>query len=123
MKQAGNDCSPEAIAARRGGINFLPGRVRFGGYPLSLFAQSVSNTVGRAVVDRSGLAGNWDFELNFAAPPPQGPPPPGAELAPTDPDAPHLFTAVREQLGLKLASTKGPIEVLVIDSIEMATPD
>ena len=135
LKRAGNDCSPEAIAARRGapppapgtgpvcGINFLAGRVRFGGYPLSLFAQTISNQVGRAVVDRSGLAGNWDFELNFAAPPPQGPLPPGVELPPTDPDAPDLFTAVREQLGLKLESTKGPIEVLVIDSIETATPD
>jgi len=135
LKPAGNDCSPEAIAARRGapppapgtgpvcGINFLAGRIRFGGYPLSLFAQTVSNTVGRAVVDRSGLAGNWEFELNFAAPPPQGPLPPGVELPPTDPDAPDLFTAVREQLGLKLESTKGPIEVLVIDSIETASPD
>jgi len=135
LKPAGNECSPEALAARRGapppapgtgpicGINFLAGRVRFGGYPLSLFATSVSNQVGRAVVDRSGLTGNWDFELNFAAPPPQGPLPPGVELPPTDPDAPDLFTAVREQLGLKLESTKGPIEVLVIDSIEPATPD
>jgi uncharacterized protein (TIGR03435 family) len=135
LKPAGNDCSPEAIAARRGapppapgtgpvcGINFQAGRIRFGGYPLSLFAQSISNTVGRAVVDRSGLAGNWDFELNFAAPPPQGPLPPGVEVPPTDPDAPDLFTAVREQLGLRLESTRGPIEVLVIDSIETATPD
>ena len=135
LKPAGDQCSPEAIASRRGapppapgtgrvcGVNFLAGRIRFGGYPLSLFAQTVSNTVGRAVVDRSGLAGNWEFELNFAAPPPQGPLPPGVELPPTDPDAPDLFTAVREQLGLKLESTKGPIEVLVIDSIETASPD
>ena len=48
---------------------------------------------------------------------------PGVELPPSDPDAPDLFTAIREQLGLKLEATKGPVEVLVIDSIEMATPD
>jgi uncharacterized protein (TIGR03435 family) len=47
----------------------------------------------------------------------------GVELPPPDPDAPDLFTAIREQLGLKLEATKGPVEVLVIDSIEMATPD
>jgi len=135
LKTAADNCSPEALAARRGapppapgtapvcGIQVLPGRVRFGGYPLSLFAQMISNQLGRAVVDRTGLTGNWDFEMTYAAPPPQGPLPPGVELPPSDPDAPDLFTAVREQLGLKFESTKGPIEVLVIDSIEPATPD
>lgn len=135
LKTAADNCSPEAIAARRGapppapgtgpvcGIQWLAGRVRFGGYPLSLFATTVSSQVGRAVVDRTGLTGNWDFEMTYAAPPPQGPLPGGAEPPPTDPDAPDLFTAVREQLGLKLEATKGPVEVLVIDSIEKATPD
>lgn len=135
LKPAGNDCSPEAIASRRGspppapgtgpvcGIQWLAGRVRFGGYPLALFANSVSGQVGRAVVDRTALSGNWDFEMKYAAPPPQGPLPAGVEPPPLDPDAPDLFTAVREQLGLKLEATKGPVEVLVIDSIEMATPD
>ena len=135
LKAAGDDCSPERLAARRGapppapgsgpvcGMQVLPGRVRFGGYPLSLFASLISNQLGRAVVDRTNLTGNFDFEMTYAAPPPNGPLPPGVELPPTDPDAPDLFTAVREQLGLKFESTKGPIEVLVIDSIELATPD
>ena len=48
---------------------------------------------------------------------------PACELPPSDPDAPDLFTAIREQLGLKLDATEGPVEVLVIDSIETATPD
>jgi len=135
LKTASGDCSPEAFAARRGappptpgqgpvcGIQGLPGRIRFGGYPLTLFAQTISNQVGRAVVDRTGLAGNWDFEMKYASPPPNGPLPPGVELPASDPDAPDLFTAIREQLGLKLEATKGPVEVLVVDSIEMATPD
>jgi len=42
---------------------------------------------------------------------------------PLDPDAPNLFTAIQEQLGLKLESTKGPVEVLVIDSVQHPTPD
>jgi uncharacterized protein (TIGR03435 family) len=135
LKPAGNDCSPDAIAARRGspppapgtgpvcGIQWFPGRVRFGGYPLELFANAVSGQVGRAVVDRTALAGNWDFEMKYAAPLPQGPAPAGVEPPPLDPDAPDLFTAVREQLGLKLEPTKGPVQVLVIDRIERATPD
>jgi uncharacterized protein (TIGR03435 family) len=136
LKPASGDCSPAALAARRGapppapgtsppvcGIQAGPGRIRFGGFPLSLFANSISGRVGRAVVDRTGLTGNWDFELTFAAEPPRGPLPPGAEPVAVDPDAPNLFTAVQEQLGLKLESTKGPIEVLVIDSVQPPTPD
>ena len=135
LKPATDACTPEAIAARRGapppapgtgpvcGMQILPGRVRFGGFPLSLFANLISNQVGRAVVDRTGLAGNWDFEMTYTPPPSQGPPPPGASLPPADPDAPDLFTAVREQLGLKFDAIKGPIEVVVIDGVEQATPD
>ena len=61
--------------------------------------------------------------MTYAPPPSQGPPPPGVQLPPVDPDAPDLFTAVREQLGLKFDATKGPIEVVVIDGVEAATPD
>jgi uncharacterized protein (TIGR03435 family) len=130
-------CSPEELAARRGapppaqggpppvvcGIQQGPGRIRFGNYPLSLFANNVSARVGRAVVDRTGLTGNWEFELEFQPEVPPGQLPPGAAPPPVDPDAPNFFTAVQEQLGLKFDATKGPVEVWVIDSIEHATPD
>jgi len=43
---------------------------------------------GRAVVDRTGLTGNWDFEMKYATRPPNGALPPGVELPPPDPDAP-----------------------------------
>jgi uncharacterized protein (TIGR03435 family) len=131
------DCSPAALAARRGGpppapgtpfpvcgIQQGPGRIRFGGYPLSLFALQVSNRLGRAVVDRTDLKGNWNFELTFAAEvPPAGALPPGVDPPAVDATAPDLFTAMREQLGLKFDATKGPVEVLVIDSISQPTPD
>ena len=136
LKPASGDCSPAAFAARRGGpppaagappavcgMQQGPGRIRFGGFPLSLFANGISNRLGRAVVDRTGLTGNWDFELSFAAEVPPGSLPPGAPPPPPDPDAPDLFTAVREQLGLKLESTKGPVDVLVVDSVQQPTPD
>ena len=139
LKPASDDCSPEKLAARRGapppsaggpppivcGIQQGPGRIRFGGFPLTLFANSISNRVGRAVVDRTGLTGNWDFEMSFA---PELLPgqqlPLGAEPPPpADPDQPNFFTAVQEQLGLKLDATKGPVEMLVIDKAERPTPD
>jgi uncharacterized protein (TIGR03435 family) len=69
------------------------------------------------VIDRTGLTGGWDFELTFA------PENPGPEAPPADPNAPSFFTAIQEQLGLKLEATKGPVEVLVIDSVEKPTED
>jgi uncharacterized protein (TIGR03435 family) len=99
------------------------GRIAFGGMPLSLFASSLAGTVGRVVVDRTNLEGNWEFELTYAPDPGQlavGPlaPPPGFEPPPVDPTLPSLFTALEEQLGLKLQAARGPVEVLVIDSVE-----
>ena len=75
--------------------------------------------VDRIVLDRSGLTGNYAFDLRFT---PVGQ---GGAPAPT-PDAmprPDFFTALREELGLKLEPQRVPIEVLVIDGIERPTPD
>ena len=99
-----------------------PGRIAFGGLPISTFANGLAGQVGRVVVDRTGLEGNWDFELKFTAEPPAGLPP-GTELPAPDPNAPSIFTALQEQLGLKLQATKGPVEVFVIDSVEQPIPD
>jgi uncharacterized protein (TIGR03435 family) len=134
LKPAGPECSPESLAARRGaapgtlpplfcGIqNRGPGRIAMAGMPLSFYANFVSGQVGRFVVDRTGLTGNWDFELTFA--PPQAPP--GAAAQPAgvvDPNLPDLFTALREQLGLKMDPTKGPVDVLVVDSAQQPVVD
>jgi uncharacterized protein (TIGR03435 family) len=131
LRQSGDDCARAMEAARKGGPppqmlcgvrqNF--GRIQFAGFPLSQFANGLAGQVGRVVVDRTGLTGQWDFELTFAPEPPRGPLPPGVELPPVDPNAPSLFTAIQEQLGLKLESTKGPVEVLVVDSIERPIAD
>jgi uncharacterized protein (TIGR03435 family) len=79
------------------------------------FARVLSflNVLGRPVVDRSGLTADYEFELRWT--------PDGARQA--DPDLPSLFTAVQEQLGLKLEATTGSVEMLVIDSVERPTPD
>jgi uncharacterized protein (TIGR03435 family) len=79
--------------------------------------------VDRFIVDRTGLTGIFDVDLQWTpgrlppgAGPPGGPPP-------VDPNRPSIFTAVQEQLGLKLESAKGPVDVLVIDHIERPTED
>ena len=99
------------------------GRIQMGGFLVSEFARSLQGLAGRLVLDRTGLKGPYDLELSFAQDRPNGPLPPGVEVPPADPNAPNVFTALQEQLGLKLESTKAPIEVLVIDSIEQPTPD
>jgi uncharacterized protein (TIGR03435 family) len=85
-----------------------PGRFVFVGSPISLFAGVLSLPMGRTVVDRTGLEGPFDFEVTYA---PEGP-----NAAPSD--APSLFTALQEQLGLKLDPDKELVEVLVVQRIE-----
>jgi uncharacterized protein (TIGR03435 family) len=105
------------------GMRGTLGRLTVNSMPMNLFANNLSQRMQRVVVDRTGLTGGWDFELTFAPEAPAGPLPPGAELPPVDPNAPSLVTAIQEQLGLRLQSTKGPVEVLVVDAIERPTSD
>ena len=98
------------------------GMVRFDGFPMSQVAGMFTGQAGRIVVDRTGLTGNWQFVLTFLPEQPLAGPPGGAE-PPIDPNAPSFFTALQEQLGLKLESTKAPVTVAVIDSAEHPTDD
>jgi bla regulator protein blaR1 len=105
-----------------------PGRVEVGGQPISQLATLLSNQVGRSIIDKTGLTGRYDLQLSFLPDAgrgaPIGPPPPGATaLPPIDPDAPSIFTALQEQLGLKLESGRGPVDVIVIESVEPPTED
>ena len=106
------------------GMMIGPGQVTAGGMPIRQLAQMLSQLTQRIVEDRTGLAGNFDIDLTFTPERmPQGAPPPGVQLPPIDPNGPSVFTAVQEQLGLKLESERGPVEVLVIDHVERPTPD
>jgi uncharacterized protein (TIGR03435 family) len=85
---------------------------RFGGIPMSRLAtETLARVDDRFVVDRTGLTGTYDFTLRYAIEPK-----PGSEL-------PSLFTALQEQLGLKLVPDRARVPVLVIDRIERPTPD
>jgi uncharacterized protein (TIGR03435 family) len=95
---------------------------------MAQFAALLSGRVQRIVVDRTGLTGNFDLDLTWTPDQiPQGPPglpPPGAPPLPSiDPNGPSIFTAVQEQLGLKLESSKGAVDVVVIDRAEHPTED
>jgi uncharacterized protein (TIGR03435 family) len=96
-----------------------------GDVPMQQLAQLLSTRVGRSVVDKTGLTGRYSFNLEFTPDqmPPPGATPPGVTLPPINPDGPSIFTALQEQLGLKLESARGEVDMVVIESIEQPTPD
>ena len=75
----------------------------------------MSIQTGRAVIDRTGLSGRWDLHVEYAPTP--------AAAGAADANLPDLFTALQEQLGLKLESATGPVQVFVVDRLERPTPD
>jgi uncharacterized protein (TIGR03435 family) len=97
------------------------GQLLTGGTPMARLAtQVLSQLTGRIVVDRTGLTGTYDIDLKWSPTPdqlPPGPPPPGFVPPPIDPNGPSLYTALQEQLGLKLENARGPVEVLVIEKL------
>jgi len=104
------------------------GLLQFHGLPITFLVQILSTQLGRTVVDKTGLTGKYDFSWQFKPSASQirafgGAPADDASNGassgiPADPDGTDLFTAVQEQLGLKLESGKGPVEIIVIDHIE-----
>lgn len=94
------------------------------GIPLTVFANLISNQVGRTVLDKTGLKGNFTFKLTFAPDTLQQPwaADKGTDHPlSTDADGPSIFTALQEQLGLKLDPQKGPVDVVVIDEAQKAS--
>jgi uncharacterized protein (TIGR03435 family) len=96
-----------------------PGRTKCVGRAVAI--STIANTLGvnadeqRPVIDKTGLSGTFDFTLEWA-PHFNGPLPPG--YPEPDPTAPTFLEAIKEQLGIKLEPTAGPIQVLVIDHVE-----
>jgi len=105
-----------------------PGLILAGGTTMAGLAQQLSRITGSIVEDKTGLTGQFDYELKYAPDPGMGgrgdlPPLPGGAPPPAASDAPSIFAALQEQLGLKLESGKAPVEVLVIDSAEKPSAD
>lgn len=101
------------------GMRISVGRVQFGGRPLSMFVNALTAITQRRVVDRTGLAGDWQFDISFNPPAV----PTGMELPPPDPSAASLFTVLQEELGLRLDTARVPMPVMVIDRVERPVED
>lgn len=102
--------TPCGVSASREGVRGI-------GVPISRLANFFTASVdGRRIFDKTGLTGNYDFKLVFR---PTGAPPREAGAPPDD--RPMLFTALEEQLGLKLVASRGVVDVLVVDSIDRPT--
>ena len=103
------------------------GHIESTGTDMALLARLLSEQLGRTVVDKTGLAGDFEYRLDWtpddttAAMPKSSNPAPGDNSFAQDTGGPSLFTALEEQLGLKLESTKGPADVIVIDQLEQPT--
>jgi uncharacterized protein (TIGR03435 family) len=89
------------------------GRTHFNGEGLTMtgIAEELSLIAGRVVVDKTNLAGRYDLKLDWTA----------DDAPATDNSGPSLFTAIQEQLGLKLEPAKEPLPVLVIDNVAQPT--
>ena len=104
------NCGAARTTARPCNMNVNSGRVRATGTQLAELAPLLSQYIGRRVFDRTGMPGLYDFELDFA---------PGLEAG--GDNSTSLFTALQEQLGLKLESQNGPVEVIVVQQIRRPT--
>ena len=100
------------IGSSRGGFNLLDAK----SVSISQLIPMLSGMLGRAVIEKTGLTGTYDVHFEWT--PDQGQIAQNQSLTPDVPTGPSIFTALQEQLGLKLESQKGPVEVLVIDHVE-----
>ena len=89
--------------------------------PLSRLAELVSRFVETPVLDRTGLTGNWGGTLYFAADPNVGPFAGKITAREPDPGLPSFTAALRDQFGIRLESTRGPVDVMVVDSVRQPT--
>jgi uncharacterized protein (TIGR03435 family) len=105
-------------AGHAGMMMWGPGRLTGQGIPVANLVPPLTQQLGRIVQDKTGLTGMYDIELHWTA----------DDAAPdsrsaSDSPGPSIFTAMQEQLGLKLESQKAPVEVLLIDHVEQPPPN
>ena len=114
LKEIPSDIS----GALRPGRGFLAG-TRTG---IPFLAQTLSQIVDRPILDQTKLTGKYDFELRWTPDQSSANSALGEPLTPQSPvdsDRPNIFTALQEQMGLRLESGKGPVAFVVVDHIEM----
>jgi uncharacterized protein (TIGR03435 family) len=126
-----NGLHPPSGGSGAGIMRMQPGEFTGQGVPIENLVRSLSFVLGSTLVDQTGLTGNYDFDLKWTpevgSGMPAGPSDGGAAGAGNAPAAdnsgPSLFTALEEQLGLKLDAKKVPTDVIVIDHVEQPSPN
>ena len=124
LKESAPDGGPgeaekdSAAASSRARVTFGPGIFQGQAISMQSVANQLSYVVHSTVVDRTGLRGTYDLDLKWR---PEDAAPSGGDAA--DESLPSIFTAVQEQLGLKLQPTRGPVDTLVIDHAELPSED
>jgi uncharacterized protein (TIGR03435 family) len=121
--------APQGPMNMRGRMMMRPGRIESEGSSLDMLAHSLALQLGHTVVDATGLTRKYDYTLQWtpddAAMPMSGGPAggpsgaPGHDSSSVEAGGPSLFTAIEEQLGLKLESTKATVDVIVIDHLDL----
>lgn len=113
-------------ATARPTIQTSPGSIRMTNAASATFAGQLSYALGRPVIDHSNLTGFLDFSLLWAPEPGEdggpdtaGLPPGSAEQVASTLDGPSIFTAIRDQLGLRLKAERGPVQVVIIDAVQL----
>jgi uncharacterized protein (TIGR03435 family) len=104
-----------------GVVNMGPGRIAGQRGRISQLADRLSTLLNITVVDKTGLAGNYNITMTWTPDPDMEHTMTGDRPPASDVPGPSVFTAIQDQLGLKLVAGKGPVEVIVIDSVEKAT--
>jgi uncharacterized protein (TIGR03435 family) len=103
---------------RAGGMSIHNTEMTAVGVPLSSLAAQLSHTVQRIVIDKTGLAGKYDLQLKWTADDAKPSADSGADAAPPD-----IFTALQEQLGLKLQPGKAEVDMFVVDQVTPPAED
>ncbi len=106
------DAASLRTASRGCSAGPVPGGIGVHGMPIAVLAGLMAPSVERVIVDATGLGGNWDLDLTFVN-----------QVQDANGDGPSLFTALEEQLGLKLEAGRAPVDVIVIDHIERPSGD
>jgi uncharacterized protein (TIGR03435 family) len=110
----GSKLKPNTDGGNNNSSKTFRGKITCQNLPLEMIVILLSNQLDRPVVDKTGLAGNFDLQLEWSPEASR----PTTEDAGTDRSGPSMFTAIQEQLGLRLEATKGPVDVIVIDDLD-----
>ena len=137
------DCEARRAAARRGGpppppqgpppdpttvrpvcgMRQAPGRFAGDAVTMTQLASALGPATGRIVFDRTGLTGYYDIDIEWTPGQEQAPRVAGAPPPAVDGSAPSIFTAIREQLGVRLEGSRAALEMVVIDGADRPAPD